>query len=83
MKCERVDCFAYNPVQNNNCSALEDTRCCKFYKTMEQIRREEHALRSNGHPVYRPSITRNDRRLLQALLKADEIHQCENRDVDG
>lgn len=71
MKCERVDCFAYNPVQQNNCSALESIKGCTFYKTTEQIRREENALRENGHPVYRPSITRQDQRILKALLSGD------------
>lgn len=71
MKCYRDSCFAYNPVQKNNCSALEDIQGCNFFKTTEQIRREENALRDAGHPVYRPSITRQDRRLLQALLSGD------------
>lgn len=69
MKCGRVECFAYSPVFNNSCAALRDTSRCNFYKTVEQIRREEAALREDGHPVYRPSITRQDRRILAALLR--------------
>ena len=71
MKCKRVDCFAYNPVQKNYCSALENIKGCTFYKTTEQIRREENALRAGGHPVYRPSVTRQDQRILKALLSGD------------
>lgn len=71
MRCTREDCFAYDPVQSNRCSALDDTEGCTFYKTKEQIRREESALREDGHPVYRPSVTRNDQRILKALLSRD------------
>lgn len=71
MKCDREECFAYNPVNNNNCSVLTNIKGCKFFKTVEQIRREENALRENGHPVYRPSITRQDQRILKALLSGD------------
>ena len=71
MKCNRADCFGYSPVFSNNCSILTDGRDCKFYKTVEQIKKEEDALRSNGHPVYRPSITRQDQRILKALLSGD------------
>ena len=71
MKCNRVDCFAYSPVQSNNCSILTSCKNCNFYKTMEQIGREEEALRSSGHPVYRPSVTRQDQRILKALLSGD------------
>lgn len=71
MKCSREDCFAYNPVQSNNCSILTSCKGCNFYKTTEQIRREENALKANGHPVYRPSVTRQDQRILKALLSGD------------
>lgn len=71
MKCQRTDCFAFSPVLENNCSALEDTRGCNFYKTVEQIRREEEVLRAGNHPTYRPSVTRNDQRILKALLRRD------------
>ena len=71
MKCNRVDCFAYDPVFGNNCSVLTKTKGCTFHKTAEQIRREEEALRADGHPVYRPSVTRQDQRILKALLSGD------------
>lgn len=71
MKCNRAECFAYSPVHANNCSILTDCKGCNFFKTMEQIRREEEALRSKGHPVYRPSVTRQDQRILKALLSGD------------
>lgn len=71
MKCNRVECFAYNPVFPNYCSVLTIVYRCNFYKTPEQIRREEDALRSSGHPVYRPSVTRQDQRILKALLSGD------------
>lgn len=71
MKCNRVNCFAYDPVFGNNCSVLTKTKKCNFYKTAEQIRREEEVLKAAGHPVYRPSVTRQDQRILKALLSGD------------
>lgn len=68
MNCERTDCFAYSPILENNCSALIDTENCRFYKTREQLRSEEEELRSTGHPVYKPSVTRQEQRILKALL---------------
>ena len=71
MKCYRENCFAYSPVFMNNCSILISCDRCNFYKTVEQIRREEDALRAAGHPVYRPSVTRQEQRILKALLSGD------------
>ena len=71
MRCDRADCFAYSPVFTNNCSILTDCNKCNFYKTVEQIRREENSLRDNGHPVYKPSVTRQEQRILKALLSGD------------
>lgn len=71
MKCSRNNCFAWSPVFGNNCSILTDTKGCRFYKTKDQLRREEEALKGSGHPVYQPSVTRQERRLLSALLRSD------------
>ena len=69
MKCERTDCFAYDPAEKNNCSALTKTKGCKFYKTVETMKAQEDELKEGGHHVYRPSVTRQDQRILKALLE--------------
>ena len=75
MKCDRTDCFAYNPAENNNCSALTKTKGCKFYKTVETMKAQEDELKEGGHPVYRPSVTRQDQRILKALLNGKRMDQ--------
>lgn len=77
MKCVRTDCFAFNPAEKNNCSALTKTKGCKFYKTVETMKREEEELRESGHPVYRPSVTRQDQRILKELLNGKRMDKTE------
>lgn len=72
MRCNKVECFAYNIKWDNNCEALFDITGCTFFKTRGQIIEETLDLIAKGKPQYEPAVTRQDQRRLKALLQKNE-----------
>ena len=75
MRCNKINCFAYNIKWSNNCEALHDIYGCNFFKTKQQLRDQIEELKEMGRPQYEPSSTRQGQRRLKALLEgAHERH---------
>ena len=72
MRCRQRDCFAFDIRESNSCSALTETKGCKFYKTREQLRRQKEALIEKGKPYYEAARTAADNVALAKLLKGGD-----------
>lgn len=78
MKCNRVDCFAYSVQEANRCSALTNTRGCKFYKSKTELKAQRDALTGKGKPYYEAARTAKENKILAKLLKGED----DDRNVD-
>ena len=78
MRCRQTDCFAYNVAELNSCSALMDTKGCKFYKTKRALLAQKESLIQKGKPYYEAARTAAENKALAKLLKGEN----DDRDVD-
>lgn len=84
MRCFRKDCFANTGSKRNRCAILHSVpKECTFFKTREQLAKEEAELRSKGKAFYEPSATRTETRRLNALLKKERMKKHERDESEN